>query len=123
MPDARRVTIDGQMMQCYTFAGFRSIVLTYVERNDLRVAVGALKDQNVLLRQSIDAWTQISLVKDQQIKLQADESKRMFELWKSENLARHKAEEKPRLGGALPWALAGVLAVSTATLLTVVVID
>ncbi len=54
--------------------------------------------------------------KDQVINKLSKEKERLFNLWSQENLKRHKAENSPRLGSWLPWAIAGAFAISTATL-------
>lgn len=46
---------------------------------------------------------------------------RLYERWSTENRDKHKAENKPTLGSWFPWALSGVLGMTTTVLIIVVV--
>lgn len=123
LPQGRRVEVGREMLHCFNFDEYKSLVVMNRELEAVSAEMVLDKERKVLLSKEIDLLKGIQKVQVAQVKLFSDENERLFQLWKEENRKRHVAENKPAWGSYLAWSLAGVFAVSTATLVGVAVID
>jgi len=85
----------------------KTMLLLAGEISDYKIANASLK--NVITEDS------------EQIKLLKLDRARLYERWSAENKDKHKAENKPTFGSWFPWALSGVLGMTTTVLIIVVI--
>lgn len=94
---------------CYTFTQYKDLLhldsdLKMLDTSlpPLREALMEIKVANKELRLAI-------AVSETQLRVMSEDRARLSKQWEAENLARHKAENKPMFGSWIPWALSGVL--------------
>ncbi len=81
--------------------------------NDLRLAEGKVPKLELaveLLQLSNTSLQEAVSVTDDKYTVMRKDRDRLFEKWKSDNKAKHIAENKPTFGSWLPWTLTGILA-------------
>lgn len=100
----------GERVRCYSFEQYK-LLLTM--DNDLHKAEETARELFAFGRslQTANLALSASLkVSNQQLELISKDRDRIFTEWKSENLARHKAENRPVLGSWIPWTISGLSA-------------
>jgi hypothetical protein len=110
-------------VQCFELDDYK--LLLHMD-NDLRTAdqkIVLMSEEIRNLRGAENALVSAIHEADAQRVILQEDRVRFFELWKKENLAKHKAENRPMWGSWLPWTLAGVLAITTGGLLVSILVE
>lgn len=96
---------------CYDLPSFKALLTM---DNDLRKAEGQVPNLEAAiqeLRLSDETLRLASTQLKSQLVVLTGDRDRILAKWKSENKARHAAENRPTFGSWVPWAISGVLAV------------
>lgn len=120
-PPHTTVVRDGVRYEAFDLGGFRSLLsldsdLYYAlrENEQLRTYKLSCDTRLVALQQVLDTSSQ-------QLDILRVERDRLYKDWREENIARHQAENKPRLGSWLGFTAAGVFGITTAVLATILI--
>lgn len=108
---------------CYDLVGFKALLKLDADYAMCRELRRRLEDVVVHQRRALKRKDEAIQKKDAILESCQAESQRVFDLWKDENRKRHEAEQAPRWGTWLSWGVAAVMTASTATLVTVMVLD
>lgn len=108
---------------CFDFAGMKVLLKINEKRLTLQEINQDLKEilngkESIIRAQG----KQIGLLKNS-LQVSKGEADHWFRRWKEENEKRHEAENEPRFNEYLGWGTAGVFAVSSIVLGTLVVED
>src|SRR5690606_8663137 len=117
LPQGKPKIVDGETLQGYDLAGYKSLVVLGAEVVSLRETTSALQAQVDHLEESVSLLESVRAAQDEKIHMYSEENQRLYDMWKEENRKRHEAEARPDWGSALAWGAAGTFAVSTAVLL------
>lgn len=116
LPKGTILSVGVEHNMCYSFEQYQLLLKL---DNELRLADGtalAFSQSTSSLRTANLALSASLKVSNQQLVLMTEQRNQLFLDWKGENLARHKAENKPVFGSWIPWTVAGVSAALAAGL-------
>lgn len=123
IPAGERAATEAGTRQCYDLAGYKTLLKFDVDYGTCLRVRDQLDEKAKLYEESAAALQKAVRVHEDSIALMQKDRDHWFDKWKDENKKRHLAENKPALGSYLAWGTAGVFAVATAVLVTVVFVD
>jgi len=121
LPQGTRLTTPQGTFQGYSLEEFKIILRLEAEyiANTRKLEVNQVLVQNLTLLTQ-NQTKQLELLKKDNTTLKAEEE-RKHKMWVEENRLRHLAENRPNFGSWIAWGTAGVFAVATAVLTSVLI--
>ena len=113
--------VDSTDKVCYDLEQFKLLLVLDSDLRGSNKTISLLTEEVNHYKIATTALKSVVTESDKQIRVLQLDRERLYERWRTENLAKHKAENKPTFGSSLPWILSGILAATTGVLLLVVV--
>src|SRR5262249_46738046 len=122
VPNDFRLQSGGQTYACFDVPGYKLLLEMDAALAEVTKIKSVLETELIQKNEQIDNLNKVVQIQENSIQALKANNDRLSEQWKQENLKRLQAENVPKIGGAVGWIIAGVLAATSAVLLTVVLV-